>query len=414
VSPSQTKVPPPAQLTNVHVLILSTADWNRPLWTNKQFIARELARRTRVTYIESLGLRRPQLSVDDASRIAKRVTSWRRSRTAYEINGHQAAVNVVSPMVLPLHSNRAVRRLNRYAIRRCIAAWHQTPKAQRVLWSFSPITYGLETLATATVYHCVDLLAGFPGVNARAVDEGERSLATTEITAIASSSVVEKHLQDQGFTDIHLWENVAEISIFTAHAYDVREPNLVVFAGNLTEHKIDFALLDRIAKLDGIKLILSGTIADGGGGTGNLTRLLSHTNVDYVGSLKLADLAKLLGRATVGLVPYQLNDYTAGVFPMKVYEYLGAGLPIITTALPSLCHLASPDVVIARTPTEFVESTARFAGETPQPAAVSRRVETAKSHSWETRGVEAAALVEALVAPQAADPAIPRGVAHDD
>ena len=42
--------------------------------------------------------------------------------------------------------------------------------------------------------------------------------------------------------------------------------------------------------------------------------------------LREADLAREVGRSTVGLIPYQVNDHTAGVFPMKVYEYLAAGL----------------------------------------------------------------------------------------
>jgi glycosyltransferase involved in cell wall biosynthesis len=399
VSVPQIEASPLVQLADAHVLVLSTADWNRPLWTNKQFIARELAGHTHVTYMESLGLRRPRLNLEDASRIAKRITGPRQQKPTREIDGRYVAVNVVSPLVLPFHSNGLARRLNQATIHRSVSSWRQTAKHQRVLWAFSPLTYGLESTAGATVYHCVDLLAEFPGVDAKAVDQAEQSLAAGDVAAIASSSVVAKHLRHQGFLDVQLWENVADVSTFAAHANNRREPGLVVFAGNLTEYKVDFALLSQIAKLDSVKLILAGALADGGGGTERFSELLRQSNVDHVGTLALPELAALLGKATVGIIPYQINDYTAGVFPMKIYEYLGAGLPIVATALPSLGHLADSDVIVASTATEFVDATARFAGRTPQPTEISRRVAMATSHSWEVRGREAQALVETLIAP---------------
>ncbi|HHT1096702.1 TPA: glycosyltransferase, partial [Enterobacter hormaechei] len=56
------------------IVVLSTADWDNPFWTNKQHVALELANRGhRVLYIESLGLRRPSVNKKDLSRIFRRV-----------------------------------------------------------------------------------------------------------------------------------------------------------------------------------------------------------------------------------------------------------------------------------------------------------------------------------------------------
>jgi teichuronic acid biosynthesis glycosyltransferase TuaH len=382
---------------NVHVLILSTADWNRPLWTNKQFIARELARYMQVTYVNSIGLRRPSLSVADASRVFDRLLRSRKPASKQETDSSQNLTALVSPLVIPLYSSQLIRSLNRYIIERCITQWRGAPKDQRILWSFSPITYGLEAEAAAAVYHCVDLLGEFPGVDAKAVSRAERELAEESVTAIASSTVVKEHLHRQGFSEINLWENVADVATFVAHSGDRREPGLAVFAGNLTEHKVDFDLLAQVAESDGVRLILAGTVAEGGGGTGAPKKLIDNPNVDYVGSLKPPELAALLGRASVGLIPYQLNDYTAGVFPMKVYEYLGAGLPVVTTRLPSISHLGNADLIITDTISEFVESVSRFTGMVPLPEDIDRRIAIADEHSWERRGAEAVDLIRSLV-----------------
>ena len=56
------------------VIILSTADWDHPLWTNKQHTALALAAAGhRVLYVESLGLRAPRAGRRDLKRIARRL-----------------------------------------------------------------------------------------------------------------------------------------------------------------------------------------------------------------------------------------------------------------------------------------------------------------------------------------------------
>ena len=44
-------------------LIFSTADWSSKYWTNKQNVAQELAKKGHnVFYVESVGIRRPNIS----------------------------------------------------------------------------------------------------------------------------------------------------------------------------------------------------------------------------------------------------------------------------------------------------------------------------------------------------------------
>ena len=53
------------------VVVLATADWDHPLWTNKQHVAVSLVDAgCRVLYVESLGLRPAQATGRDFRRIA--------------------------------------------------------------------------------------------------------------------------------------------------------------------------------------------------------------------------------------------------------------------------------------------------------------------------------------------------------
>ena len=38
----------------------------------------------------------------------------------------------------------------------------------------------------------------------------------------------------------------------------------------------------------------------------------------------------------IGILPCVLNSYTRAMFPMKFFEYLAAGLPVVSTRLPAL------------------------------------------------------------------------------
>ena len=55
-------------------VVLATADWDHPLWTNKQHTAITLAEAGhRVLYVESLGIRPPRVGAADRLRIARRL-----------------------------------------------------------------------------------------------------------------------------------------------------------------------------------------------------------------------------------------------------------------------------------------------------------------------------------------------------
>ena len=53
----------------------------------------------------------------------------------------------------------------------------------------------------------------------------------------------------------------------------------------------------------------------------------------------LRALPEVLRGADAGLIPYARNELTESIFPMKVYEYLAAGLPVVATPLPALADV---------------------------------------------------------------------------
>ncbi|KQY23217.1 hypothetical protein ASD16_11700 [Cellulomonas sp. Root485] len=367
------------------VVVLSTADFHSDVWTNKQHLASRLAVDTRVTYVESFGLRRPRVLPSDLARVVRRI--GRAGTPSRQAPGPEN-LEVISPVVVPFHDRAPARWLNRRIVDRL-----QVPDLDNsVLWTFSPVTYGLADRARSVVYHAVDLLHTQPRASARAILDGERHLVRTADVVIASSEGVRAHLRSMGRKDVLLWENVADTDVFAVTSTH-RQPR-AVFAGNLTSTKVSSRLLLGVADA-GIDVVVAGPRAiDGADGRRTFDDVLAHPRIEYVGVLKPSSLADLFASSMVGLIPYELNDYTAGVFPLKVYEYLAAGLAVVSTRLPSLAGLDDPGVAChgdEQFVTAVVDSVESFTED-----AAGERSRSASTHSWTRRVDDARDLLRRL------------------
>lgn len=60
-------------------------------------------------------------------------------------------------------------------------------------------------------------------------------------------------------------------------------------------------------------------------------KLTSLPNVFHLAAVSYDRLPEILRQFTLGLIPFRYNELTAGVNPNKLYEYLAAGLPVVST-----------------------------------------------------------------------------------
>jgi hypothetical protein len=82
----------------------------------------------------------------------------------------------------------------------------------------------------------------------------------------------------------------------------------------------------------------------------------------------------------VGAIWFQVNTMTEGVTPLKMYEYLAAGVPCVSTPLPAC--VAEPAVATAAGATEFVGRIEEARASAVDSAAAQSRMEIARRHSW--------------------------------
>lgn len=371
------------------VVLLSTADWDNPFWTNKQHVAVELARRGfRVLYVESLGLRQPTLKARDLRRIARRLL--RSVRPPRQVRNN---LWVWSPLVVPAHGRPWARRLNRLLLRAGIAICARRLKLRSdILWTYNPLAAEVLRLSSfrLVVYHCVDDVKAAPGMPVQAISNAESALvAHADVVFTTAPKLAEIHSKRNSHT--HYLPNVADFDHFSrARSPTTRIPNDLIripeprigFVGAISRYKLDFHLLRAIAQSHpNWSVVLIGEIGEGDPWT-DVSSLSDLPNLYFLGPRPYSELPAYLKGLDVGILPSAMNEYTASMFPMKFFEYLAAGLPVVSVNLPALRDHADV-ATLANTPEAFIDAIDRELA-TPD-SSLDIRLVRAQQHTYVSR-----------------------------
>ncbi len=166
----------------------------------------------------------------------------------------------------------------------------------------------------------------------------------------------------------------------------------LVFSGHLAPHKVDFDLLLAVKRLRAQwSLVLIGPEWEGADLPESFARLKREPGILLAGKIDYGDLPALLHSADVLLIPYQMNSVTRHVSPLKFFEYLATGKPVVSTPLPSILKYAG-QAGIATHAEGFVQEIERALADPGWGREA--RLELARSHTWDRRLEEISKLLD--------------------
>jgi glycosyltransferase involved in cell wall biosynthesis len=167
------------------------------------------------------------------------------------------------------------------------------------------------------------------------------------------------------------------------------------FSGNFLPTKVDFDLLETLAarRPDATLLLIGPARPDT---RERVERLAALPNVRWLGAKAYAELPAYVAAFDVAVIPYVANAYTRSCFPLKLFEYLAAGKPVVATGLPELAGM-EPDVVLA-SGVDGVDAAIDSMLERRSAEDAARRVELASQNTWESRAERLLGLVRAEIA----------------
>lgn len=375
--------------SNNDIVLLSTADWDNPFWTNKQHVAVELARRGhKVLYIDSLGLRKPSVSKRDIKRIIRRLLKAIKPPRKVQEN-----IWVWSPITLPWNNYSLVRLFNRVMLSCVLKLWCKTLGIKdELLWTYNPLTTELLDVKSypLSIYHCVDEIKAQPGMPIDIIERAEKTLVQSVDYVFATSprlTETRKAWND----NVYYFSNVSDYNHFSkAMLPDLTVPEdlkklsgpVLGFIGAISGYKLDLTLIKRVAlSHPEWTIALIGEVGEGDPWT-NIDELKNIENIYFMGPKKYQELPGYLKGFDVALLPNQINEYTDSMFPMKFFEYLSAGKPVVSVDLKAIRDFHHV-VKIAETPEAFITAIEEvLAGNV---ATLEQRLNVAKEYTYQTR-----------------------------
>ena len=438
-------------------ILFLTPDPPSAIWQDKPQIARRLARVTTVLYVGEepylrawpglAGVTQPALThvadglytfrwsplapVTGAPLLGPLTAALRRRRL-------QSALRAVSPPPLTINHSP----IPQLTIDNCpLTIDNSSP----ILWLFRPgQQHWIDQLhPRLVIYHVVDEYSAYPSlspVQAQRQADLDRQLTTrADLVFCTAQSLVDARLPLNPHT--HYMPNAVDYDAFQcaiakAEGLDTTAstrptdleptaptrptdqftrrsgvpiyPVLSVVGG--INAKVDLALLAEVAtRRPDWRIELVGPLSYGLD-AGELARLRALANVHFSGAVAPEHVPAVMAGCAVGLIPYKLNEQTRHVNPLKVYEYLAAGKPVVGTPLPELAQF-QPLVRLAGDVDGFVAAVEAALAEGDAPEAIAARLAAAGANTWDVRVERMLALIEEALQRRAAEH--PRGQSHD-
>jgi len=163
--------------------------------------------------------------------------------------------------------------------------------------------------------------------------------------------------------------------------YQFRDRPVIGYMGHITAW-FDTTLVIETAKLLPHYLF----VMIGPGSPDLLADLKKCSNIIVMGYKPYHQLPAIVSYFSAGIIPFRLNLLNESTNPIKLYEYLGAGIPVVSTGIKEVSLYENEGVVhIANDPVTFAAALEKASALTGNPHYIHQRIMVAKENSWDTR-----------------------------
>jgi len=368
-------------------------DWFAINRTSSHHIARRLAEKFPLLYVESPGMRAPKTSGRDMSRIWKKLSgAFQPPRQIGPQMWHMIVPQIPFrrlPFIKTLNQACGVALLRRALKRiglRGELVWFASPDMGRMAGRLG------EQLS---VYYCIDDYASLPSVDAREIARLDEDLARRAGQVFVSSPALIEGKRKLNPTtaysphgvDVALFEQACDPQFPIAEeARNLRHP-IVGFYGAI-EAWVDLELLSFLgrARPDWTFLMIGRVEVP----LGDLAKL---PNFIFTGPKPYETLPSWAKAFDVAIIPFRQNELVRNVNPLKLREYLATGKPVVSVPMPELERFRHC-IGLASTPEKFLLELELALSNDDEDKRLTRRREVA-GMSWDARVREVLELVGA-------------------
>ncbi|MGI8556001.1 MAG: glycosyltransferase [Pyrinomonadaceae bacterium] len=368
-----------SQILRGRDIICFAQDWTGdPL--SKTHIMRILARDNRVLWVNSIGLRAPSVSKADFRRSLKKIAAAVEPVREVEPN-----LFVLSPLSIPAYGLPLIQMFNSRSLRWQIRRALRKLKFKNLInYVFLPSAANLAGKLDEDyiIYHCVDEYSAFSDIPTAPIARLEKILLEkSDLIVVSAETLYQSKIKHNPQTFL-IRHGVDYKHFKTALDADTEIPdeikNLprpVIGLYGLIADWIDIELLEKTAKhFANCSLVIIGKI------TTDISALKKLPNVHILGRKPYQTLPSYCKGFAVALNPFVINELTLAANPLKVREYLAAGLEVVSTDIPEVAILEN--CRIGHTPEEFIKQIEEVLR---HPKARREVSDSIKNESWDAR-----------------------------
>ena len=352
--------------------------------TSNNHVMLLLARENKVLWLNSIAMRRPTFtSGRDLGKI------WHKLKSFFRGAEHPVAnLWVVTPIVLPFPHSKLAIAVNRRILRATIGHYERKLGLRDFqLWTFLPnaVEYVGKLGESLVVYYCIDEWSSFTYLDGQKMSAMERQLMQrADVCFMTAHSLLESKkginpntfLASHGVDYAHFAKALAPATAIPAEITSLPHP-IIGFFGLIHEW-IDLDLLAKMARMhaDWSIVLIGESVVD-------TSVLKPLPNIYLLGRRPYETLPSYCRAFDVGIIPFEVNELTRNINPIKLREYLSAGLPVVSTDLPE-AKFYGDHVYVARGHAEFVSKVEQAICEDSAEAR-RRRSDLMKGETWEAR-----------------------------
>ncbi|MGF1754820.1 glycosyltransferase [Vibrio makurazakiensis] len=346
--------------------------------SSTQHLVRHLSRTHKVLWINSIGLRQPQVCTKDILRAFNKLLgqSHTQSQNMMQLSS-EFNITIANLRTIPAPKSAIARQLAKnMLLSQLRPLMTKLNMKNPILWTSLPTAADLcgELGESAVVYYCGDDFEALAGVDHKTVREHEKRLVNKANLVFAVSDKLMKKFPR---CKTQLLPHGVDVELFSTpapRASDLPSPHRPIagFYGSLSKW-LNYPLIDQVsAQLPEWDFVFIGP------NELNTLELPSRSNVHYLGPKAHSELPQYSQHWDVSLLPFVDNDQIQACSPLKLLEYLAAGSQIIATPFPALKPYAH-HIDIVNTAQDMVEALRSVQTKQPLP----RDIVT--EESWEKR-----------------------------
>lgn len=390
-------------LTNRNILCISTPPWESDYASTTVQLMREMAKWNNVLFVNN-----PFTVKDVADGLGKKkkvplkkVFGFKKRLKKIAVGNNRYVYVLTPPMILSvqfLPKNflyHALVRFNGWLVRRTVKRYLQKLDMQQdliQLVAFNPtlgLQVGRQFNESLLLYLCYDEIAAAPHLKKHGVWQEQKFGKMVDAVLVTSQGLYER--KKELSNNCYIIKNAADFSLFsTGFNPEIPQKKQIGFIGGI-DRRLDYPLLEHlISSLPDVEFIFIGRIRSSDGAA----LLRTYKNVIITGPKALTELPALVKHFSAGIIPFKRSDFIKTVYPLKINEYLAAGVPVVTTNFSYLDDFK--DVVrIAETAEEFKA----FVLQEMQSDSLEKkraRQALAQQNSWEHRAEELSRVIAEL------------------